>query len=212
MLKSKVNLIFLKLSKIYPKPKSELKYINNFTFLVSVILSAQSTDVSVNKATKELFKIAKNPHEMIKLGEKKLRKHIKTIGLYNSKARNIMYLSKILINKYDCKVPKDFSELVLLPGVGQKTASVYQNVILKKPKIAVDTHVFRVSNRLGLVKESTPNKTQETLEKIVPKKWKHTAHILLILHGRRICKSQRPICGSCVVFSNCQYPKKIILA
>ena len=109
-------------------------------------------------------------------------------------------------------MPKDFSELVLLPGVGQKTASVYQNVILKKPKIAVDTHVFRVSNRLGLVKESTPNKTQETLEKIVPKKWKHTAHILLILHGRRICKSQRPICGSCVIFSNCQYPKKIILA
>ena len=212
MLKSKVNLIFLKLSKIYPKPKSVLKYINNFTFLVSVILSAQSTDVSVNKATKELFKIAKNPHEMIKLGEKKLRKHIKTIGLYNSKARNIMYLSKILINKYDCKVPKDFSKLVLLPGVGQKTASVYQNVILKKPKIAVDTHVFRVSNRLGLVKESTPNKTQETLEKIVPKKWKHTAHILLILHGRRTCKSQRPICGSCVIFSNCQYPKKIILA
>ena len=131
MLKSKVNSVFLKLSKIYPKPKSELKYINNFTFLVSVILSAQSTDVSVNKATKELFKIAKNPHEMIKLGEKKLRKHIKTIGLYNSKARNIMYLSKILINKYDCKVPKDFSELVLLPGVGQKTASVYQNTILK---------------------------------------------------------------------------------
>ena len=147
---------------------------------------------------------------MINLGENKLKKQIKTIGLYNSKARNIIYLSKILINKYNCKIPKDFSKLILLPGVGQKTASVYQNVILKKPKIAVDTHVFRVSNRIGIVNENTPNKTQEALEKTVPKKWKNIAHILLILHGRRICKSQKPICGSCKIFSNCQYSKKNI--
>lgn len=210
MLASKVNFIFLKLSKIYPKPKTELKYINNFTFLISVILSAQSTDVSVNKVTKELFKIVKTPNDMIMLGEKKLKQQIKSIGLYNSKTKNILSLSKILINQYECKIPKDFSRLILLPGVGKKTASVYQNVILKKPKIAVDTHVFRVSNRIGIVRENTADKTQEALENKVPKKWKNIAHSLLILHGRRICKSQRPICSSCKVFSYCQYSEKNI--
>ena len=138
-----------------------------------------------------------------------MRQIIKTIGLYNSKSKNIISLSKILIDKYNSKIPKDFNELLTLPGVGKKTASVYQNVILNKPKIAVDTHVFRVSNRIGLVTEKTTDKTQEALEKIVPIKWKKTAHHLLILHGRRICKARKPLCRSCIIFSFCKYQKKI---
>ena len=145
-----IKKIFIKLSRHYENPKSELKSKNNFTFLVSVVLSAQATDVSVNKATKELFKIVKTPKDMVKLGEKNLKKHIKIIGLYNSKAKNIIALSNKLINDFNSSIPEKFEELISLPGVGNKTASVYQNAILKLPKIAVDTHVFRVSNRLGL--------------------------------------------------------------
>ena len=207
--KLSINSLFLKLSKTYKRPKTELNYINNFTFLVAVVLSAQSTDVSVNKTTSKLFKLVKQPKDIIKLGEYKLRQIIKTIGLYNSKSKNIISLSKILIDKYNSKIPKDFNELLTLPGVGKKTASVYQNVILNKPKIAVDTHVFRVSNRIGLVTEKTTDKTQEALEKIVPIKWKKTAHHLLILHGRKICKARKPLCRSCIIFSFCKYQKKI---
>ena len=203
-----INQLFQKLSKNFPNPNTELSYINNFTFLVSIILSAQATDVSVNKATKELFKIAKTPKDMIALTETKLKKYIKTIGLYNSKAKNIIRLSKILLNEYCGKVPKNFEDLIKLPGVGNKTASVFQNVILKLPKIAVDTHVFRVSNRTGLVKTKNPNDTQVKLETIVPKKWLMQAHHLLILHGRKICKSQKPLCGECSVYSICQYKEK----
>ena len=208
MLKSKINSIFSKLSKINTNPKTELRYINNFTFLVAVVLSAQATDVSVNKVTINLFKKVKTPQDVIKLGEKQLKKNIKTIGLYNSKAKNIITLSKILKSKYKGKIPNEFEKLIKLPGVGIKTASVYQNVILKKPKIAVDTHVFRVSNRLGITKEKTVFKTQQKLEKIVPSKWKLIAHSLLILHGRYVCKSQKPNCKSCSVISYCNYKFK----
>ena len=177
-----IRKIFAKLGKNYTNPKSELKSKNNFTFLVSVVLSAQATDVSVNNATKELFKIVKSPKDMINLGEINLKKYIKTIGLYNSKAKNVIALSNILINNFNSKIPEKFKDLISLPGVGNKTASVYQNAILKLPRIAVDTHVYRVSNRLGLVKTKTADQTQIELEKIVPKKWLIVAHNLLILH------------------------------
>lgn len=205
MEKYKIDKIFKLLSKEIPHPKTELKYINQYTFLISVVLSAQSTDVSVNKATKNIFKIAKNPKEMVDLGEKNLKKFIKTIGLYNSKAKNIILLSIELIKKYNSKIPKEFDKLVSLPGVGNKTASVYQNAILKLPRIAVDTHVFRVSNRLGIVKTKTADQTQLQLEKIIPKKWKKDTHHLLILHGRRVCKSQNPFCDECSLNKLCSY-------
>jgi len=209
MKQSIIDKIFNNLLKDYPKPKSELKYINKFTFLISVILSAQATDVSVNKVTKDLFKVAKTPQAMINLGEKKLKKYIKTIGLFNAKAKNIISLSKILVHKFNNNIPQDFRELISLPGVGNKTASVYQNAILKLPRIAVDTHVFRVSNRIGIVNTQTTDLTQIKLEKVVPKKWLLNAHHLLILHGRRVCKSRNPLCKSCSIFHLCKYKEKI---
>jgi endonuclease-3 len=205
MEKYKIDKIFKLLSKEIPHPKTKLKYINQYTFLISVVLSAQSTDVSVNKATKNLFKIAKNPKEMVDLGEKNLKKFIKTIGLYNSKAKNIILLSIKLIKKYNNKIPKEFDKLISLPGVGNKTASVYQNAILKLPRIAVDTHVFRVSNRLGIVKTKTADQTQLQLEKIIPEKWRKDTHHLLILHGRRVCKSRNPSCDECSLNKLCSY-------
>ena len=200
-----IKKIFTKLAKHYENPKSELQSKNNFTFLVSVVLSAQATDVSVNRATKELFKIVKTPKAMVKLGEINLKKYIKTIGLYNSKAKNVIALSNKIINNFNSHIPSKFEDLISLPGVGNKTASVYQNAILKLPKIAVDTHVYRVSNRLGLVKTKTADQTQIELEKTVPKKWLMDAHNLLILHGRRVCKAQKPLCDTCLVQKNCLF-------
>ena len=204
-----IEKVFNLLSKDYPNPKTELKYINQYTFLISVILSAQATDISVNKATIKLFKIVKNSKEMIELGETNLKKYIKTIGLYNVKAKNIIKLSKILLSEYNNKIPKDFKTLISLPGVGNKTASVYQNSILNIPRIAVDTHVFRVSNRIGLTKSNSADRTQICLERIVPKKWLITAHHILIFHGRKICKSKNPLCNICSVNKICHY-KRII--
>ena len=207
MIKHKIEKIFKSLSQQISNPKTELIYKNPYTFLVSVVLSAQATDKSVNSSTVGLFKIIKRPEDMIKLGEANLKKYIKTIGLYNSKAKNIINLSKILIEKYNGKIPSDFNLLTSLPGVGNKTASVYQNEILNIPRIAVDTHVFRVSNRIGLVKTKNPDETQIKLESIIPKKWLKSAHHLLILHGRYTCKSQKPLCGDCVVYKHCSYIK-----
>jgi len=206
--RNKIHKIFQYLTNYISNPKTELKYKNRYTFLVSVVLSAQATDKSVNNATKELFKIIKKPDQMLQLGEKKLKQYIKTIGLYNSKAKNVINLSKILVEKYNSKIPDDFDLLTSLPGVGNKTASVYQNEILHLPRIAVDTHVFRVSNRLGLVKTSNPDDTQKKLESIIPKKWLKSAHHLLILHGRYTCKSQNPLCGQCIVLKLCNYRNK----
>ncbi len=207
MNKNKINKIFGNLSKNISNPSTELKYKNPFTFLISVVLSAQSTDKSVNSATKELFKVVKNPKDVVSLGERKLKSYIKTIGLYNSKAKNIINLSKILIKDYNNRIPEEFDLLTSLPGVGNKTASVYQNEILNIPRIAVDTHVFRVSNRIGLVKTNNPDDTQKKLESIIPKKWLKSAHHLLILHGRYTCKSQKPLCGDCIIFKQCGYIK-----
>ena len=204
-----INNIFQILVKDYPETKTELKYINNFTLLVSIILSAQATDVSVNKATKMLFKFAKTPEEMTQLGEQKLKKYIKSIGLFNSKAKNIIKLSKILCKIYKSKIPKSFEELISLPGVGNKTASVFQNVALNLPRIAVDTHVFRVANRTGMTRTKTTDLTQLQLEKIIPKKWLLKAHHLLIFHGRYVCKSRSPLCKKCSIFSFCEYKGKV---
>ena len=207
MNKTEINSIYNALAKKIGEPKTELNYRNPYTFLVSVVLSAQATDKSVNAATKGLFKVVKTPKDMIALGEQKLKGYIKTIGLYNSKAKNVINLSKILVKDFKSKVPTDFEDLISLPGVGNKTASVYQNEILNIPRIAVDTHVYRVSNRVGLVKTKTADQTQEILEQITPKKWLKTAHHLLILHGRYTCKSQKPLCGDCVVYKHCSYIK-----
>jgi len=205
---SKINKIFKNLKKGIPNPKTELNYINNYTFLVSVVLSAQATDKSVNAATKELFKNVKTPHRMTMLGEKKLITFVKTIGLYNSKARNIIKLSKILVEQYNGRIPNEFKLLTKLPGVGNKTASVYQNEILNIPRIAVDTHVFRVSNRIGMVKTNNPDDTQKKLESIVPKKWLKSAHHLLILHGRYKCRAKNPLCKECTILKLCNYKNK----
>ena len=205
--KSSINSVYRILAKKIGEPKTELNYRNPYTFLVSVVLSAQATDKSVNNATKDLFKIVKTPKDMVALGERKLKNYIKTIGLYNSKAKNVINLSKILIKDYQSKIPSEFIDLTNLPGVGNKTASVYQNEILDIPRIAVDTHVYRVSNRVGLVKTKTADQTQEILEQITPKKWLKTAHHLLILHGRYTCKSQKPICNQCVITKHCLYLK-----
>ena len=205
--KSSINSIYRTLARKIGEPKTELNYRNPYTFLVSVVLSAQATDKSVNNATKDLFKAVKTPEDMVALGERKLKRYIKTIGLYNSKAKNVINLSKILIKDHKSKIPSDFNDLTNLPGVGNKTASVYQNEILDIPRIAVDTHVYRVSNRVGLVKTKTADQTQEILEQITPKKWLKTAHHLLILHGRYTCKSQKPMCDQCVITKHCLYLK-----
>ena len=205
--KSSINSVYRTLAKKIGEPKTELNYLNPYTFLVSVVLSAQATDKSVNAATRDLFKAVKSPKDMVSLGERKLKGYIKTIGLYNSKAKNVINLSKILINDYKSKVPTKFKDLISLPGVGNKTASVYQNEILDIPRIAVDTHVYRVSNRVGFVKTKTADHTQEVLEQITPIKWIKIAHHLLILHGRYTCKSQKPMCDQCVITKHCLYLK-----
>ena len=207
MQSKKIDVIFNNLSKSNNNPKTELKYKNAFTFLISVVLSAQATDKSVNAATSKLFVSIKTPEAMVKLGEKRLKSFIKSIGLYNSKAKNIISLSDILIKEHNSKIPRSFKELTSLPGVGNKTASVYQNEILNIPRIAVDTHVFRVSNRIGLVSTINPDDTQLRLESIVPKKWLKKAHLLLILHGRYVCKSQKPDCKHCNLTKLCTFYK-----
>ena len=191
-----------------PYPKTELNFTNNYTLLVAVVLSAQSTDVSVNKATKALFKIADAPQKMLKLGETKLKKYIATIGLYNTKAANIIKLSQLLIKKFNSEVPEDFDALKSLPGVGQKTANVVLNCAFGHPTIAVDTHVFRVTNRIGCVDENTPEKTEISLLKTIPKKWQQHAHHWLILHGRYICKARKPECKKCKIEKFCKFKEK----
>jgi len=209
MNKQKVDQIFAIFSKANPHPKTELEYINNYTLLVAVALSAQATDVGVNKATKELFKIVDTPEKMLKLGEDGLKQHIKTIGLFNSKAKNVIALSRDLINKHNSEVPEDFDKLKALPGVGIKTANVVLNCAFGHPTIAVDTHVFRVSNRIGIVKTKTPDTTGEKLVKAIPNKWLEHAHHWLILHGRYVCKARKPLCEQCSIYDLCEYRDKI---
>ena len=203
--KTTINKIFSIFQQQNPEPKTELEFINHYTLLVSVVLSAQSTDVGVNKATKKLFAVASTPEKMLELGEENLKKYINTIGLYNNKAKNVIALSKILVEKFNSEVPENLEVLQSLPGVGRKTANVVLNCAFGHPTIGVDTHVFRVSNRIGLVSEKDVLKTELALLKNIPQKWQQHAHHWLILHGRYICTAKKPKCEICPINQYCQY-------
>ena len=203
-----INEIFRRLSKANPNPQTELDSVNAYTFLVAVVLSAQTTDKGVNKATAPLFKKVKTPQAMLKLGEAGLKKYIKTIGLYNAKAKNIIALSKTLIEKFEGEVPAARDALQTLPGVGRKTANVVLNSVFKQPVVAVDRHVLRVSNRIGLAKGATPEEIEEQLMRVVPKKWLNHAHHWLVLHGRYVCTARAPHCPTCLINDLCTYKLK----
>ena len=199
---------FRRLREANPEPKGELHYINAFTLLVAVVLSAQATDAGVNKATPALFAKADNPRAMVELGEERVRDLIKTIGLYRTKAKNVIALSQRLLDEYDGQVPRDREALVTLPGVGRKTANVVLNIAFGEPTIAVDTHIFRVSNRTGLAQGKTVEAVEERLEKVVPDEFRLHAHHWLILHGRYICKARKPECPRCIVRDICRFKDK----
>jgi endonuclease III len=205
-----VREIFRRFAAALPNPRSELNYRNPFTLLVAVVLSAQTTDVGVNKATAELFAVADTPKKMLALGEAKLTDMIKTIGLYRAKAKNITALSERLIKDYGGEVPRSREELEKLPGVGRKTANVVLNAAFGLPVIAVDTHVFRVSNRIPIAPGKTPREVEDGLEKVVPENYKIHAHHWLILHGRYTCKALRPDCGNCLINDLCRWPGKTV--
>ncbi len=204
MNQQKINKIFTIWQQENPSPATELQYVNNYTLLIAVVLSAQSTDVGVNKATKKLFEIVDTPQKMLALGEKNLKKYINTIGLYNAKAANIIKLSEELIKKFNSEVPSNFVDLITLPGVGQKTANVVLNCAFGHPTIAVDTHVFRVANRIGFASAANVEKTEEQLMKVIPKKWQTHAHHWMILHGRYVCKARKPSCDKCLIGNLCK--------
>ncbi|MGH6946035.1 MAG: endonuclease III [Kiloniellales bacterium] len=191
-----------------PAPKGELEHINVYTLLVAVVLSAQATDAGVNKATKSLFKVADSPQKMLALGEADLKEHIKTIGLFNAKAKNVIALSRLLIERHGGQVPGDRAALEALPGVGRKTANVVLNIAFGRPTIAVDTHIFRVANRTGLAPGKTPLEVEARLEAVTPSNRKLHAHHWLILHGRYVCKARTPDCAICVIVDICRYPAK----
>lgn len=207
MQQDKINKIFEIFAKNNPNPKTELIANNEFTLLVAIVLSAQATDKGVNKATEKLFKIADSAEKIYALGEENLKTYIKTIGLYNSKAKNIIALSKKLIEMNNV-IPNDLTELQKLPGVGRKTANVFLNCARKQPLIGVDTHVERVSNRIGIVNAKNPLETEKKLTKKIPNQWKLHAHHWLILHGRYICKARKPECNNCMIIDLCKYKKK----
>jgi endonuclease-3 len=205
---AEIEEFFARLKKQNPNPKTELQYKNPYTLLVAVALSAQATDKSVNKATEPLFKTVDAPEKMIALGEEKLTEAIKTIGLYRSKAKNVIALSKILLEKHGGKVPRSREALEELPGVGRKTANVVLNVAFGEPTIAVDTHIFRVSNRTGLAPGKNVMAVETGLEKRVPEKYLSHAHHWLILHGRYTCVARKPLCPTCLVRDLCHFPDK----
>ena len=203
-----IDAIFEVFYGIEPEPKGELDYVNAYTLLVAVALSAQATDVSVNAATKDLFAKVQTPQAMLDLGEERLKGHIKTIGLYNAKAANVMKAARILVDEFGGEVPEDRAALEALPGVGRKTANVVLQMFWGHPTIAVDTHVFRVSNRLGLAAGKTPDQVEDGLNKRVPDQYKHHAHHWLILHGRYLCKARKPECWRCPVSQWCCFKEK----
>ena len=205
---AQIEHFFATLSAANPAPQTELNYVNAYTLLVAVVLSAQATDVGVNKATKDLFKKVTTPVQMLKLGEDGLKQHIKTIGLFNAKAKNVIALSQILVDKHGGEVPRDRDALQALPGVGRKTANVVLNVLWGEPTIAVDTHIFRVGNRTGMAKGKNPLEVELKLEKAVPAKYRQHAHHWLILHGRYICKARKPDCWRCIVAEDCSFKPK----
>ena len=208
MKKADIETFFSRLKSADPEPKGELNYSNVYTLLVAVVLSAQATDVGVNKATKALFKKVDNPTDMIKLGEAKLKQHIRTIGLFNTKAKNVMALSRQLLETFEGKVPETRDELETLPGVGRKTANVVCNIAFGQPTIAVDTHLFRLGNRTGIAPGKTVLEVEKKFEKRVPKLYLRHAHHWLILHGRYVCKARKPECQGCIVNDLCNYKGK----
>jgi endonuclease-3 len=208
MKSGEINSLFKNLSKVIKNPKSDLKYKNKFTLLVSVVLSAQCTDVNVNNVTKNIYPKYNKPEHFVKLGRKKIEKLIKSIGLFRNKAKSVYLLSKDLIEKHNEKVPKNFDDLYALPGVGRKTASVVLNEGFGLPTIAVDTHVFRVSNRTGLAGGKNPDEVQQNLYKVVPKKYLKKAGHLILLHGRHTCKARKPLCKICVIRKYCKFKNK----
>ena len=204
----RIEEIFARFAAANPEPKGELYYTNPFTLLVAVVLSAQATDAGVNKATPALFALADTPAKMAALGEDKVREAIKTIGLFRAKAKNVVALSRLLIERHHGAVPQTRDELIALPGVGRKTANVVLNIAFHQPTIAVDTHIFRVSNRLPLAKGKTPEAVEAGLERVVPETYRLHAHHWLILHGRYICKARKPACDRCLIADLCRYPDK----
>jgi endonuclease-3 len=208
MTPAQIDTFYARLSAANPSPKSELDYVNPYTLLVAVVLSAQATDVGVNKATGPLFAKVTTPEQMVAMGEEALKGHIRTIGLYQTKAKNVVALSHLLLERHGGQVPKDRAALEALPGVGRKTANVVLNVAFGEPTIAVDTHCFRVANRTGLAPGKTPLAVEEGLLKVTPARWGMDAHHLLILHGRYVCKARKPECGRCAVVDLCGFPGK----
>jgi len=203
-----INSLFKNLSKVIKNPRSDLKYKNKFTLLLSVVLSAQCTDVNVNNVTKNIYPKYNRPWHFVKLGRKKIEKIIKSIGLFRNKAKSVYLLSKQLIEKHNGKVPKNFDDLLALPGVGRKTANAVLNEGFGFSTIAVDTHIFRVSNRTGLAPGKNPDQVEQALYKVVPKKYLKDSHHLLLLHGRYTCKSRTPSCKKCVIVKYCKYNQK----
>ncbi len=206
--RARVEEIFARLAAANPEPHSELEYLNPFTLLVAVVLSAQATDASVNKATRPLFAVVDSPTKMAALGEARLAEAIKTIGLYRTKAKNVIALSQALTRDHDGKVPADREALEALPGVGRKTANVILNVAFGEHTLAVDTHVFRVANRIPLAKGKTPREVEDGLLKVVPARFLQHAHHWLILHGRYVCKARAPACPRCVIADLCRFSAK----
>ena len=206
---AKRKAIYERLEEGNPHPTTELNFSSPFELLVAVVLSAQATDVGVNKATKELFKVASTPEAMLPLGEEGLKKYIRTIGLFNSKAKNIQRTCAILLNQYDSEVPDEREALESLPGVGRKTANVILNTAFGQPTIAVDTHIFRVSNRTRLAPGKNPKEVEQKLLKFTPEEFKLNAHHWLLLHGRHVCKARKPVCPDCVISDLCEYTAKL---
>lgn len=203
MKKDQIHEAFVRFKAANPAPKSDLEYTNAFTLLVAVVLSAQATDAGVNKATKNLFAIADTPEKMVKLGITKIKNHIKTIGLYNAKAENVLALSKILIENFNSEIPRTREALISLPGVGRKTANVVLNIVYGEPTMAVDTHVFRLGNRLKFASGRTPEEVEAKLVKKIPAEFMQHAHHWLILHGRYTCKARNPLCETCIINDLC---------
>jgi len=203
-----IDEFFRRLSVADPEPKGELNYVNEFTLTVAVVLSAQATDAGVNKATEKLFEIADTPEMMLALGEAKVRDHIRTIGLYRNKAKNVIALCEMLISDFGGVIPQTREELVNLPGVGRKTANVVLNIAFGQPTMAVDTHIFRLGNRTGMAPGKNVDQVEDKLIKRIPKQWMQHAHHWLILHGRYVCKARKPECGNCVVKDLCRFKGK----
>jgi endonuclease-3 len=210
MKRAQIEEFFRRFAAADPHPRGELEFINPYTLLVAVVLSAQATDVSVNKATAPLFTVADTPQKMLALGEDGLKRYIRTIGLFNMKARNVIGLSRMLVEGFGGVVPADREVLTRLPGVGRKTASVVLNTAFGQPTIAVDTHVLRVCDRTGLARGQTPDMLSATLERIVPERYRLHAHHWLILHGRYVCTARKPDCPACIVNDLCAYPAKTL--